>query len=100
MTERYHAEVNRSAVGRFDHSTVITGDRNKITINAEGIPGMKNGATTLPYSIKDSGTPFKVGDHVTGEMVVKENRTYVENVRPATATPGSDKDSLKKSPSR
>src|SRR4051812_27774876 len=51
---------------------VATVDANKITINAEGIPGMKQGATTLPYSIKDSGTTFKVGDRVTGDMVVKE----------------------------
>ena len=62
---------------------VATVDGNKITINAEGIPGMKQGATTLPYTVADGAnlTQFTVGDHVTGEMIVRDNRTFVENVR-------------------
>ena len=63
---------------------VSTVEGNKITINAEAIPGMKKGTTTLPYATKAGGESFQVGERVTGDMVVRNNRTYVENVSPAT----------------
>ena len=72
------------------HGVVSTVDANKITINAENIPGMKSGTTTLPYMLKTGSSTFKVGDKVTGMMVVRDNRTYVEKVRPASDNEWSD----------
>jgi hypothetical protein len=68
-------------------STVNEGSR-EITINADSIPHQMGGQTTLPYTVPESipFSTFKEGDVVHGDLVVRENRTFVENLKPGPMT--------------
>ena len=55
----------------------------QITINADSIPQQMGGQTTLPYEVPaaESLDKYHVGDVVNGDLVVRNNRTRVENVK-------------------
>jgi len=63
-------------------STIDPGAR-RITINADSIPQQMGGQTTLPYQVPASVSfdSFHEGDRVNGDLVVRNNRTRVENVK-------------------
>ncbi|MBI4500990.1 MAG: c-type cytochrome [Gemmatimonadetes bacterium] len=80
-----------------DVSTVNPGNHS-LTINADSIPQAYGGKTTLPYTARDSSelAKFHVGDRVNGDLVVRNNRSFVENLKlGSTPRPGT---AMKKGP--
>jgi Cu/Ag efflux protein CusF len=65
----------------------------ELTIDAKGIPEMEDEFTRLQYILPDSVdlSQFKEGDHVTGELVVRDNRSIVQSVKVGDKTDKADK---------
>ena len=90
--KKYHIDGTIKSVSLAAHSA---------TIDAKAIPGFM-GAMAMPYMFKDSValSKLKVGDHITGDLVVTGGKTLVDNVKveaAAGAAGAMKKDSTKKS---
>lgn len=71
----------------------------RVTIDADSIPQNLGGETALPYDVP-AGIPmstFHEGDRVSGEIVLRDNRTFIENVR-VIGKKGDKADSTSKTP--
>lgn len=65
--------------------TAVNTFTNQVTVRTKDVPGMEGKTTTVAFVVKDANElkKFKEGDKVSGDLVVKGNDTYLENVTPA-----------------